>query len=192
MAYLDLTGDVVEEFHAITDVMLDWDYNDRPDYIHHNNGFINMVWREGDDLWNMHNQVGLDAPDAELRARPADEGLLLTWREAGELAGDAWTLQRDGGELVELAGETDYAYLDRNVDPGVTYSYTLTATKPDGEARTAQPRRWPSPTPAPPVTASPWTTPCPRAAPPPRSASTTSLAAASPPRTSIPPPAAIR
>ena len=119
--------------------MLDWDYNDRPDYIHHNNGFINMVWREGDDLWYMHNQVGLDAPDAELRARPADEGLLLTWREAGELAGDAWTLQRDAGELVELAGETDYAYLDRNVDPGVTYSYTLTATKSDGEILTFGP-----------------------------------------------------
>ncbi len=70
MAYLDLTGDVVEEFHAITDVMLDWDYNDRPDYIHHNNGFINIVWREGDDLWYMQNQVGRTPPTPSCEPAP--------------------------------------------------------------------------------------------------------------------------
>jgi hypothetical protein len=119
--------------------MLDWDYNDRPDYIHHNNGFINIVWREGDDLWYMHNQVGLETAEAELRARPADDGLLLTWREDASSASATWALKRDGSELTRLSGEADYAYLDRDVDPGVSYSYTLTATKPDGEILTFGP-----------------------------------------------------
>jgi len=63
----------------------------------------------------------------------------LTWREAGELTGANWDLMRDGAVLAELSGETDYAYLDRNVDPGVTYSYTLTATQPDGGVQTFGP-----------------------------------------------------
>ncbi|MBD3372456.1 MAG: T9SS type A sorting domain-containing protein [Candidatus Coatesbacteria bacterium] len=141
--------------------MLEWDYNDRADYIHHNNGFINIVWREGDDLWYMHNQVGLDAPEADLRARPADEGLLLTWREAGELTGANWDLMRDGAVLAELSGETDYAYLDRNVDPGVTYSYTLTATQPDGEILTFGPveATWPGADRSTPALAEPYPSP---------------------------------
>ncbi len=137
---MDLDGDIIENLDYTTDndIIFEPD-QDSERYLHHNNGFINIVWASNDNLYYQHTLDGMDTVDPAFRADQSDDGLLLTWREDSSSASATWSLQRDGDELVELAGEADYAYLDRNVDPGVTYSYTLRATKPDGEARTFGP-----------------------------------------------------
>jgi hypothetical protein len=132
---LDLSGDVIQDFDYITDEETVWDDNLYPAYIHHNNGFINLVWSTDHDLWYQYTLDGFAADESGLKAFPNDEGILLSWREEGELIGSTWHLERDGERLVNLSGDALYRYLDRDAEPNITHLYTLEATLPDGSTR---------------------------------------------------------
>jgi hypothetical protein len=144
---LDLVGDPILDFDYITDEGTVWDDNLYPAYIHHNNGFVNIVWSTDHDLWYQYTLDGFAADEPNLKTFPDDEGILLSWREEGELIGSTWRLERDGERLASLSGDALYRYLDRDAEPDVTHLYTLEAVLPDGSVRRFGPveAAWPGP-----------------------------------------------
>jgi hypothetical protein len=85
--------------------------------------------------------------DPILTADSSSEGILLFWREEGELIGSTWRLERDGERLVNLSGDAFYRYLDRDAESNITHLYTLEAMLPDGTVQRFGPveAAWPGP-----------------------------------------------
>jgi hypothetical protein len=115
-------------------------------------GLIRIVGRSREDEWDYDvmyvrqiENPGID--DVLLNAESDDDGILLSWREEGDLIGSTWRLERDGERLVNLSGDALYRYLDRDAEPDVTHLYTLEATLPDGSVRSFGPveAAWPGP-----------------------------------------------
>ncbi|MCX7020746.1 MAG: hypothetical protein NTW26_00460, partial [bacterium] len=113
-------------------------------------GYIRVVGENhvdsGDyDILYVHQIDDTAADDPVLSADSASDGILLSWREEGELVGSTWRLERDGERLVNLSGDALYRYLDRDAEPNITHFYTLEATLPDGSVRTFGPveATWP-------------------------------------------------
>jgi hypothetical protein len=103
-------------------------------------GFIRIVGHIRQDSWDydigyVHQLEGSGFNEPVLSAEEHDDGILLSWREEGELVGSMWRLERDGERLVNLSGDALYRYLDRDAEPNITHLYTLEAVLPDGSVQ---------------------------------------------------------
>ncbi|HUT97741.1 MAG TPA: T9SS type A sorting domain-containing protein [bacterium] len=103
-------------------------------------GLIRTVGHIRQDSWDydigyVHQLEGSGFDEPVLSAENHDDGILLSWREEGDLTGSSWRLERDGESLVNLSGDAIYRYLDRDAEPNVTHLYILEATLPDGSVR---------------------------------------------------------
>jgi hypothetical protein len=115
-------------------------------------GLIRIAGHIRQDSWDydigyVHQLEGEGTDEPVLSAEEHDDGILLSWREEGELTGSYWRLGRDGEHLVNLSGDAFYRYLDREAKPNITHLYTLEATLPDSSVRRFGPveATWPGP-----------------------------------------------
>jgi hypothetical protein len=99
------------------------------------------------DIIYVYQTEDWDVDETLLSADSTSDGILLSWREEGELVGSTWRLERDGERLASLSGDALYRYLDRDAEPDVTHLYTLEAVLPDGLVRRFGPveAAWPGP-----------------------------------------------
>jgi hypothetical protein len=115
-------------------------------------GLIRIVGHIRVDSWDydigyVHQLEGSGFDEPVLSAENHEDGILLSWREEGELIGSRWRLERDGERLVNLSGDALYRYLDRDAESNVTHLYTLEAVLADGSVRRFGPveASWPGP-----------------------------------------------
>jgi len=115
-------------------------------------GLIRIVGHIRQDSWDydigyVHQLEGEGFDEPVLSAEEHDDGILLSWREEGDLIGSTWRLERDDDYLVNLSGDALYRYLDRDAEPNVTHLYTLEAVLSDGSVLRFGPveAAWPGP-----------------------------------------------
>ncbi len=99
------------------------------------------------DILYVHQIDDTLIDEVKFKAYTDNDGILLSWREEGDLIGSTWRLERDSGFLVRLSGDAHYRYLDRDAEPNITHLYTLEATLPDGSVLRFGPveATWPGP-----------------------------------------------